>query len=95
MPLDLEKEVLHFAQRTVLYGGSEFFYNARDLWLAFVKQTGNKLPVALSGEILAFLRDGHLKIADGSIELLQPDCIHRLRALQRIQAGGDSDAEQI
>ena len=42
--LDLEKEVLRFAQRTELYGGGEFFYNARDLRLAF-------------GEILAFRSD--------------------------------------
>jgi hypothetical protein len=33
LPLDLEKEVLHFPQRTVLYGGGDFFYNARELWL--------------------------------------------------------------
>ena len=87
LPLDLEKEVLHFPQRTVLYGGGEFFYNARDLWLAFVKQTANKLRAALCGEILAFRRDGCLEIPDGSIELLQPDRIRCLRAPQRIHLG--------
>jgi hypothetical protein len=61
LPLDLEKEVLHFPQRTVLFGCGEFFYNARDLGLAFAKQTGNKLRAALCGEILAFRRNRCLR----------------------------------
>ena len=87
MPLDLEKEVLHFPQRTVLFGCGEFFYNARDLWLAFAKQTGNELRAALCGEILAFCQDGCFEIADGSIKLLQPDRIRRLRAPQHFDLG--------
>ena len=34
LPLDLEKEVLHFAERTAIYGVGEFFDNARGLWRA-------------------------------------------------------------
>jgi hypothetical protein len=87
LPFDLEKEALRFAQRTVLYGRGEVFYNARDLRLAFFKQTGNELRAALCGEILAFFRDGCLEIADGSIKLLQPDRFRRLRAPQHIDLG--------
>ena len=45
LPLDPEKEALHFAERAPVNGGSEFFDYARDVWRPAANQSGHKLLI--------------------------------------------------
>ena len=94
LPLDLEKEVLHFPQRTAVYGGGEFFDNARDLWLASVQAAAKQTARCALWRDTGASPRWMLRDCGCSIELLQPDCIRRLRVPQRVHLRSDSAAEQ-
>ncbi len=94
--LDLEKQVLHFAQRSAVGGGREFFHGASDLWFALAEEPRNEIQIALSREDLPFGGDGSFEIQNALIGLLQPNGFGGLRAAEcievsRLEAGREGD----
>ena len=77
----------HFPQRTAVHGGGEFFGDARGLRHAPSHEPRDKVRAALEHEIFPLRRDGRFEIADAGIELLQADCLGRLRVPQCVHLG--------
>lgn len=83
--LDLEKEILHFPQRSPVHFGGELFRRMRELGLSPSQQAGNVFGITSSGKYLPFGRDGRFKVTDALIGLLQPNGFGGLRAAQHLK----------
>ena len=78
-PLDFEKKVLHFPERTPVNGGSKFFDCAGEFWLGPSPHAGKEIRVALHCEKLPLGSDGRFEIANRLVGLLQTDRLGSLR----------------
>jgi hypothetical protein len=84
---DLEKQMSHFPQRTTVYGGGEFFGDAGRFRHVPPHEPRDKVHAPLEHEIFPFRCDGRFEVADAGIELLQADCLGRLRVPQCVHLG--------
>ena len=93
LPLDLEKEVLHFAERAAINGRGEFFdYCARPLALRRPSSRETNCEFRFSREILALRGDGRFQIANALIKLLQTDGVRQSACCAMRPSGNDSTA---
>ena len=85
---DLEKEVPHFPQRTTIHGSGELFDRDYGPRHAPPHEPRDEVCTPLENETFALRRNGRFQIPDAGIELLEADCLGRLRVPQGGHLGG-------